>query len=71
MLSNRPKGKIFLTKLLIRDAIQLMKMEENVRKLESQLKDSFKGQMDSLQVVKENMDLTEKLRELEKKANMY
>jgi hypothetical protein len=46
-------------------------MEENVRKLESQLKDSFKGQMDSLQVVKENMDLTEKLRELEKKANMY
>jgi len=48
-----------------------MKMEENVRKLEAQLKDSFKGQLDSFEVVKENMELTERVRDLDKKVNLY
>jgi prophage DNA circulation protein len=46
-------------------------MEEHVRKLEAQLKDSFKGQIDSLAVVKENMEMTEKMRELERKNALY
>jgi hypothetical protein len=44
-----------------------MKMEETVRKLEGQLKDSFRGQLDTLAVVKENMEQVEKARELEKR----
>ena len=47
-----------------------MKMEEQVRKLEGQLKESFKGQMDMLPVVKENMELTERVRELERKTQV-
>ena len=45
-----------------------MKMEENVRRLEGQLKDTFKGQLDSFAVVKDNMEMTDKLREVEKKS---
>ena len=49
-------------------------MQENVRKLQEQLEgklqDSFKGQIDTLAVVKENMEMTEKLRESERRANV-
>ena len=48
-----------------------MKMEENVRRLEGQLKDTFKGQLDSFAVVKDNMEMTDKLREVEKKSALY
>ena len=48
-----------------------MKAEENVRKLEAQLKDTFKGQLDSFAVVKDNMEMTEKIRDLDKKVNLY
>lgn len=41
-LSSRARGKVSHG-YLCSDTIQLMKMEENVRKLEAQLKDSFKG----------------------------
>lgn len=53
------------------DAMQLVKMEDNVKKLESQLKDQFKGQLDMMGVVKENMEMAERIRELEKKVALH
>ena len=46
-------------------------MEENVRKLEGQLKDQFKGQLDMVAIAKENIELSNKVRELEKKLQLY
>jgi hypothetical protein len=43
-------------------------MEENVKKLEGQLKDQFKGQMDMVAIAKENIDFANKIRDLEKKV---
>lgn len=51
--------------------MQQMRAEEQVRKLEAQLKDAFKGQLDSFAVVKENMEMTERLRDLDKKVALY
>ena len=46
-------------------------MEENVKKLEGQLKDQFKGQMDMVAIAKENIDFANKIRDLEKKVQLY
>jgi len=46
-------------------------MEENVRKLEGQLKDQFKGQLDMVTIAKENIELSNKVRDLEKKLQLY
>ena len=51
-----------------------MKMEEHVKELEEQLKDSFKGQIGNTQEVlkltKENKELSDKNKELERKCNI-
>lgn len=56
------------------DAFQMVKMEEHVRELESQLKDMYKGQLGNnqevLKQVRENKDLGDKVRDLEKKTNV-
>ena len=53
----------------------MVKMEEHVRELESQLKDMYKGQIgnnqEMLKHVKENKDLIDRVRELEKKNTLY
>jgi hypothetical protein len=46
-------------------------MEENVKKLEVQLKDQFKGQLDMVSIAKENLELGNKLRDTEKKLQLY
>lgn len=35
------------------------------------MKDQFKGQLDMMGVVKENMEMSERIRDLEKKVSMY
>ena len=51
-----------------------MKMEEQVKDLESQLKDSYKGQIGNsqevLKLTKENKDLADRNRENERKINI-
>ena len=53
----------------------MMKMEEHVRELETQLKDMYKGQIGNNQevvkYVKENKELSDRLRDTEKRAGMY
>lgn len=46
-------------------------MEENVKKLEVQLKDQFKGQLDMVAMAKENIEMTNRVREMEKKLQLY
>lgn len=46
-------------------------MEENYKKLEGQLKDQFKGQLDMVAIAKENIDMQNRVRELEKKVQLY
>lgn len=77
MHSSKPKGKNFnacLKERYFSDAIQYVKMEEHVRELESQLKDMYKGQIGNnqevIRQVKENKELGEKVRELEKKTQI-
>lgn len=53
----------------------MVRMEEQVRELEAQLKDAYKGQIGNnqevLKHVRENKELADKLRELEKKTLLY
>ena len=53
----------------------MVKMEEHVRELESQLKDMYKGQIGNnqevLKQVRENKDLADRLRDHEKKNALY
>ena len=46
-------------------------MEENVKKLEGQLKGQFNSQIEVVNLIKENNELTNKVRELEKKLQLY
>ena len=46
-------------------------MDEKVKQLEGQLKDKFKDKMDIVSVVKENIELSNKVRELEKKLQLH
>lgn len=46
-------------------------MEENVKKLEFQLKDQFKGQMDMVQIAKENIEYSTRVRDLENKLKIH
>ena len=50
-------------------------MEEEIKELQSQLKNSYQGQLSNneevLKQVRENKDLSDKVRELEKKNTLY
>lgn len=53
------------------DATVYFKMDEKVKQLEGQLKDKFKDQMDMVSVAKENIELSNKIREMEKKLQLH
>lgn len=46
-------------------------MEENVKKLEGQMKGQFNSQLEVVTLVKENNELGNRVRELEKKLQIY
>ena len=53
----------------------MFKMEEHVKELENQLKEAYKGQIGNnqevIKYVRENKDLADKVRDLEKKTQLY
>ena len=53
----------------------MVKMQEHVRELEAQLQESYKGQIGNnqevLKQVRENKELSDKLRDLEKRTSLY
>lgn len=53
----------------------MIKMEEHVKELETQLKQAYQGQIGNnqevIKYVRENKDLADKVRDLEKKTSLY
>jgi Mg2+ and Co2+ transporter CorA len=75
MPSSKAKGTNNLPNHSFSDALQMFKMEEHVKELETQLKEAYKGQIGNnqevIKYVRENKDLADKVRDLEKKTTLY
>ena len=53
------------------DATVFFKMDEKVKQLEGQLKDKFKDQMDMVAVAKENIEMSNRVRDLERNLQVH